>query len=836
MEEFFIGLSVMLLLGILTLVIIFMIRVSSQVGKINKSISDLRTDLAKERNAKIVQEIKPVVQQSPVVKPIEPVKLIVETTPPVKEQVPIPVVEVKKEQESIIVPPVIKKEEPLIPNKVETPVKPLASPIKPVIKKAPKPKTDLEKWIGEHLLSIIGIGVLVLGLVFFVKYAIDKNWINEIGRVAIGILAGGALIALAHKLRKSYKTFSSILVGGGLAVLYFTISIGFQYYHLFSQTAAFAIMVAITGFAVLLSHAYNRQILAIIAIVGGFGTPFFVSTGDGNYIVLFSYLIILNVGMLVLSYFKNWYWLNVICFAFTTIIYGSWLGYQVSEKAHPPYLGALIFASAFYSIFFLMNIVNNIKEKRKFNWSEITILLINTFMFFTAGMVILNNVQSAKLQGLFTIAIALFNLLFALLLYKRKQVDRNLIYLLIGFVLTFVSLTAPIQLNGSYITLFWAAETALLLWFSQKSGIKIIKLAAITLMPLMLISLIIDWTHIYVYYDKYLTQADADFYGIVITKPLALIFNKAFITSIAVVVSLYLNMFLLRFEPSIPKYIETGTKVYRWILLPLFVLFLYLGILLELQYQLWQNIDYLSVRHVYLGVFHLAYVLGLLIWSYYRREKVVKNIVLGIGFFISIFYMIFFNFQTSLARDEYMTGGEVSLTPFLFHYLSAIFVLGIIFMIWRSYTKLYGNKSAMSIISLWFGVFVFIFVGSSELDHIAVLTQVDATHSIKAMLLQSRKISYPIFWGLTSFALMFLGMKNKNQMLRIISLSVFAVTLIKLFTWDIRGINEGGKIIAFISLGILLLIISFMYQKLKRLILEDDIKNKEAEDKVKNEL
>jgi hypothetical protein len=404
--------------------------------------------------------------------------------------------------------------------------------------------------------------------------------------------------------------------------------------------------------------------------------------------------------------------------------------------------------------------------------------------------------------------------------------------------LTFVSLTAPIQLDGNYITLFWAAETALLLWFSQKSGIKIIKLAAITLMPLMIISLIIDWSNLYTFYDKYLTQADADFYGIIWTKPLALILNKAFITSIAVIVSLYLNMFLLKFEPSTPKYIETGTKIYRWILLPLFIIFLYLGLFLELQYQLWLNIDieFIYVRRVYLGVFHFAFMLGLLIWAYYRKEQLVKNIVLGIGFLASIFYIIFFNFQTSLARDTYMTGGEVSITPFLFHYLTAAFVIGILFLIWRSYTKLYGNKSAMSIISLWFGVFVFLFVGSAELDHIAVLTQVDINHSIKAMLLQSRKIGYPIFWGLTSFALMFLGMKNKNQMLRIISLSVFAITLIKLFAWDIRGINEGGKVIAFISLGILLLVISFMYQKLKRLILEDDIKNKEAEAKVEKDV
>ncbi|MBL7752231.1 MAG: hypothetical protein JNN29_12665, partial [Chitinophagaceae bacterium] len=42
---------------------------------------------------------------------------------------------------------------------------------------------DLEKFIGENLANKIGIAILVLGIGFFVKYAIDKNWINETGRV-----------------------------------------------------------------------------------------------------------------------------------------------------------------------------------------------------------------------------------------------------------------------------------------------------------------------------------------------------------------------------------------------------------------------------------------------------------------------------------------------------------------------------------------------------------------------------------------------------------------------------------------------------------------------------
>ena len=112
---------------------------------------------------------------------------------------------------------------------------------------------DLEKFIGENLVSKIGIGVLVLAIGFFVKYAIDQNWIGEVGRVAIGILCGGILIALAHKLRNSYRNFSSILAGGGLAVFYFTITLAFQQFQLFSQTKAFVIMAVITIFAVVLS-------------------------------------------------------------------------------------------------------------------------------------------------------------------------------------------------------------------------------------------------------------------------------------------------------------------------------------------------------------------------------------------------------------------------------------------------------------------------------------------------------------------------------------------------------------------------------------------------------
>ena len=208
------------------------------------------------------------------------------------------------------------------------PFLPIPRPVRkeaPKVEKAAVQATDWEKFIGENLISKIGIAILVLAIGFFVKYAIDNDWIGPAGRVGVGLICGGILIGLAHRLRNQYKGFSSVLIGGGLVVLYFTIALAYHQYHLFGQTPAFILMLVITAFSVVLSLLYNREELAIIALVGGFVTPFLVSNGSGDYQVLFTYLLILNTGLLVIAYYNAWRLLNGLAFGFTVVLFGSWL-------------------------------------------------------------------------------------------------------------------------------------------------------------------------------------------------------------------------------------------------------------------------------------------------------------------------------------------------------------------------------------------------------------------------------------------------------------------------------------------------------------------------------
>src|SRR6185436_8284891 len=107
--------------------------------------------------------------------------------------------------------------------------------------------------------------------------------------------------------------------------LYFSIGFAFHQYHLIGQTTAFASMVAISALAVLLSLLYDRQELAILATIGGFATPFLVSTGKENMLALFTYVGILNAGWISLAWFKRWPAINTIALFFTTIIFAGWL-------------------------------------------------------------------------------------------------------------------------------------------------------------------------------------------------------------------------------------------------------------------------------------------------------------------------------------------------------------------------------------------------------------------------------------------------------------------------------------------------------------------------------
>ena len=664
---------------------------------------------------------------------------------------------------------------------------------------------DMEKFIGENLVSKIGIAILVLAIGYFVKYAIDQNWIGPVARVAIGLLCGGILVALAHRFRNTYRGFSSVLAGGGIAVFYFTITLAFQQFQLFSQTTAFIIMIVITIFAVLLALLYDKQELAVIALIGGFSAPFLVSTGSNNYKVLFTYLIILNSGLLVIAYNKAWRLLNFLNFIFTVLMFGSWLFLLYSEPAST-YKNGFLFATVFYLLFLVINIAHNIKEKKKFIASDFGILLANTALYFSAGIYCLNNMNAADYRGLFSASMGLFNLILSYLLFRKQKVDNNILYLLICITLTFISITAPIQLHGNYITIFWASEAALLYWFFTKSKIRIIQYSAGLIWVLMLISLLMDWIQLY---------------GPFTYDTMAIIINKGFITTLFAALATY-AMFLIRSKEdesikAISSAVIPGKKIFRIFAIVL----LFASGALEINHQFNAHYPGINLSMLYLLLYTFSFIHILVSVTQKIKLLQLNWHVPAIMFVVCIFLYLTCIAPTFAVQVQILSEHEKGV-HFIAHWASVALVA---MMLYRFISLLLKNK-AVGTDSFNFIIWIFCAVTviflSVEVHLITNNIFYSADNSLENIQRVYIKTGLPILWGICSFIFMWLGMRFKYRTLRIISLSLFTLTLLKLFIFDIRNIPAGGKIAAFFCLGVLLLVVSFMYQRLKKIIIDEE--------------
>ena len=157
---------------------------------------------------------------------------------------------------------------------------------------------SIEQFIGLKLLNFAGIIVLLIGIAIGIKFAIDRNLISPLLRIILAYAAAGTLLSFSLFLRKKYAAFSAILFSGAMATFYFTTFGAFDFYSFFSRPFTFSAMVLLTIFTVWGSLRENRQEIAVLALVGAYGIPFLVGGNTGNITALFSYLFIINSGIL----------------------------------------------------------------------------------------------------------------------------------------------------------------------------------------------------------------------------------------------------------------------------------------------------------------------------------------------------------------------------------------------------------------------------------------------------------------------------------------------------------------------------------------------------------
>ncbi len=345
---------------------------------------------------------------------------------------------------------------------------------------------DLESRIASHWFNRIGITAVLIGVSYFLKFAFENNWIGPTGRVAIGLLAGIAIVIWSERFRaKDYKAFSYSLKAVGIGTLYLSLWAAFQVYHLVGSGVAFAMMLAVTAATAAMALAEDAQILAAFALAGGFSTPLLLSTGVNRELALFSYVALLDLATLFLVIFRPWRRLLVMSYGGTLILY---LGWYWTFYSRPQLSMTLGFATLFFAIFAVAPLVAIQPEHENAIFAAIPAVLafVNAGVYFLQAYDMIHDVNKTSMAW-FALALAAVYIFLSRQVHSRKLTEgaaEILYFLHLAVAIGFITVAIPIRLNAHWITIGWFIEAGVLLWVANRvksDFLNVLALAALVL-------------------------------------------------------------------------------------------------------------------------------------------------------------------------------------------------------------------------------------------------------------------------------------------------------------------------------------------------------------------
>ena len=340
---------------------------------------------------------------------------------------------------------------------------------------APAPPDTLDLWwtqaqdwlLGGNLMVRAGVVVLFFGVAFLLKLAAENAWVPIELRLA-GVGAGGiALLGLGWRLRASRPFYALALQGGGVGILYLTVFAALRLYGLVPPGLAFAVLAVLAAFSAALAVLQNAPVLAVLGAAGGFLAPVLTSTGQGSHVALFSYYLVLNLGILGIAWFRSWRALNLTGFAFTFVIAGLW-----GDRFYRPELFSTTepFLIAFSVLYVAVAVLYALRQPEgRRGLVDPGLVLGVPLVGFALQTPLVQGMEyglawSALVAAAFYIAVA--GLGFARWGAQMRLLAES--FLAIGVV--FATLAVPLALDARWTAGMWALEGAAMVWIGGRQG------------------------------------------------------------------------------------------------------------------------------------------------------------------------------------------------------------------------------------------------------------------------------------------------------------------------------------------------------------------------------
>jgi uncharacterized membrane protein len=666
-------------------------------------------------------------------------------------------------------------------------------------------RRDLEQFIGGSLLLWVAIIAVSLGVGFFLKQAFDNDWIGPLGRVLLGGAAGCGILGAAEFLRRrGYRSYAYVLSGGGILILYLTVYAARVFYDLIGVLPAFLLMIAVTTAAVLLAARYHAYAIAVLGLIGGFMTPVLLSTGVDNQLGLFSYIALLNSGVLALAYFKRWRSLNHLAFFATVFIFAGWLLRWYDETKLWP---TLFFLTLFFLMFNALGIVYNVIRQRPARWFDVSLIITNATLFFAASYPLLVR-DHYSIRGAYALLWSVFYALLFYFTYQKHRADKLLTLTYVGAAVTFLTLAVAIQFDQHWVTIAWAMEGLMLTWIGLRADTDAPRYAALPVFAFA----ILHWF-----------ATDMVDFAYHANEAFVPLLNRRAVSAAALVATLGGAFWLYRREG------ERVDQDQREIISA--VLILAANVLALTLLSVDAN-DYFNARlssvdpdnYVsYMAIQNARQFTLTVLWAFYALAVLVVGVKRGLPVlrYGALAWLCVTGVKI-LTTDARFYNAAWHLP--LFNQTFAAFVAYIVALWYAGRLYVHANKIdererhiVLTAITVAANLYAIIALSLEATGYFEKTVQAIAYDSPRLRDLRlAQGLSLSLIWTLYGGAMLLYGHARKNRLLRIMALVLLTATAFKVFFLDLAVLEKFYRIVSFLVLGAILLAVSFLYQQKQR--------------------
>ncbi len=326
-------------------------------------------------------------------------------------------------------------------------------------------RIDWEQTLGRNWFAIVGALAVVLGIGFFLKLAFDNNWINDTGRVALGVAVGLALLGGGEYAQRRVPRWAQPVTAGGAAILYLSIYAAFGLYELIPPDLAFALLAVVVAVASLLALRYESMVIGLLGVVGAFISPALLGPELSDIRLLGLYILLVDLGILGISTFRNWRWFTLVGWVGSYGLFAYGLDYYPGFDPVP----AHIVLTGVFLTFAAATPLFHILWRRRPGPADLSLMSLNATGYFALTFLILWDGYS-EWFGLIAFSLSAFYGLIALLALRRSGTSARVTVFSLGIAVVFLTIAFPLQLDGYSVAIAWSAQGAMFVWMGFYLG------------------------------------------------------------------------------------------------------------------------------------------------------------------------------------------------------------------------------------------------------------------------------------------------------------------------------------------------------------------------------